>query len=295
MPVLLELEFCLIERAGIRVTPNESGEVDEEQRSPAHHRSCCMRLGDATAFNRGPDFSDPGVEFAAPTVTAPLSPLRQLARYFCSRPEVGASRRRPNADASPGIASARHDTHLTAGSDEQQRGSGRGRDGCICPAKRKTARRHGPPRRSPRYEQSSCPRSGGACTHPNPRLGSQALTSSPARRRRRTQQRTATSPPRCAFLKAIVTSAATARALRHGGSREGPLLLRRRAVVRSFPLPHPGGAVARRCCSRGSDAATSRRVIAFMRQKSARWRVRDRSACSLPVSAASSRDYVWSP
>jgi hypothetical protein len=32
-----------------------------------------------------------------------------------------------------------------------------------------------------------------------------------------------------------------------------------------------------------------------MRQKSGRWRVQDRSACSPPVSTASSRDYVWSP
>ena len=44
-----------------------------------------------------------------------------------------------------------------------------------------------------------------------------------------------------------------------------------------------------------SNAATSRRVIAFMRQNSARWPVRDRFACSLPVSTAASRDYVWSP
>jgi len=35
--------------------------------------------------------------------------------------------------------------------------------------------------------------------------------------------------------------------------------------------------------------------VAFMWQRSGRWRVRDRFACSLPVSTASSRDYGWSP
>jgi hypothetical protein len=44
-----------------------------------------------------------------------------------------------------------------------------------------------------------------------------------------------------------------------------------------------------------SDAVTSDRAIASTRQKPRRWRVRDRSACSLPVSTASSRSYVWSP
>jgi len=44
-----------------------------------------------------------------------------------------------------------------------------------------------------------------------------------------------------------------------------------------------------------SDAVTRRRAIAFTRLKSGRWRVRDRSACWLRVSVASSRDYVWSP
>jgi len=38
-----------------------------------------------------------------------------------------------------------------------------------------------------------------------------------------------------------------------------------------------------------------RPAIPFTRQKSGRRRVRDRSACSLPVSIASSRDYVRSP
>jgi hypothetical protein len=44
-----------------------------------------------------------------------------------------------------------------------------------------------------------------------------------------------------------------------------------------------------------SDAVTRRRTIAFTRQRSGRWSVRDGSACSLRVSTASSRDYVWSP
>ena len=44
-----------------------------------------------------------------------------------------------------------------------------------------------------------------------------------------------------------------------------------------------------------SDAVTRDRAIAFTRQTSGRWRVRDRSACWLPVSTASSRDYHWSP
>jgi hypothetical protein len=62
-------------------------------------------------------------------------------------------------------------------------------------------------------------------------------------------------------------------------------------------LPHPGERVASRQCSvRGITVTPSRGAgIAFTRQKSGRWRVRDRSACSLPVSTASSRDYVWSP
>lgn len=38
----------------------------------------------------------------------------------------------------------------------------------------------------------------------------------------------------------------------HGGSRESALLLQRWSSSRKLPLPHPGGAVARRrCCSRG--------------------------------------------
>jgi hypothetical protein len=46
-------------------------------------------------------------------------------------------------------------------------------------------------------------------------------------------------------------------------------------------------------CVRGIAVTPSREAgIAFTRQKSGRWRVRDRSACSLPVSTASSRDYV---
>jgi hypothetical protein len=36
-----------------------------------------------------------------------------------------------------------------------------------------------------------------------------------------------------------------------------------------------------------SDAVTRRRALASTRQKSGRWRVRDRVACSLPVSTAS--------
>jgi hypothetical protein len=44
-----------------------------------------------------------------------------------------------------------------------------------------------------------------------------------------------------------------------------------------------------------SDAVTRGRAIAFTRQTSGRSRVRARSACSLPVSTASSRDHVWSP
>ena len=51
--------------------------------------------------------------------------------------------------------------------DEEELRRGAGRDSCICPAERKTARRHGPPCRSPRYEQSGCPRSLSACKHPN--------------------------------------------------------------------------------------------------------------------------------
>jgi hypothetical protein len=39
-------------------------------------------------------------------------------RRGCFRPEGGVSRRRANADALPGIASTRLDTHLAAGSDE---------------------------------------------------------------------------------------------------------------------------------------------------------------------------------
>ena len=57
---------------------------------------------------------------------------------------------------------ARHSTL-----DEEELRRGAGRDSCICPAERKTARRHGPPCRSPRYEQSGCPRSLSACKHPN--------------------------------------------------------------------------------------------------------------------------------
>jgi hypothetical protein len=38
----------------------------------------------------------------------------------CFRPEAGAGRPRANADALPGIASTRYDTHLAAGSDELQ-------------------------------------------------------------------------------------------------------------------------------------------------------------------------------
>jgi hypothetical protein len=53
----------------------------------------------------------------------------------------------------------------------------------------------------------------------------------------------------------------------------------------------------RRCpfARHSSDAARRRRAIAFTRQKSGRWRVRGRFACSLPVGPASSRDYVSSP
>jgi hypothetical protein len=53
------------------------------------------------------------------------------------------------------------------GLDEEELRRGAGRDSCICPAERKTARRHGPPCRSPRYEQLGCPRSLSACKHPN--------------------------------------------------------------------------------------------------------------------------------
>ena len=63
--------------------------------------------------------------------------------------------------------------------------------------------------------------------------GPQALGSSPpARRRRRTHWRSATSPRRCVFLKGIVTSPATARALCHEPSSRGWLLLGQDAVVR---------------------------------------------------------------
>jgi len=44
-----------------------------------------------------------------------------------------------------------------------------------------------------------------------------------------------------------------------------------------------------------SDAVTRRRAIRIDEAESGRWRVQDRSACSLPASTASSRDYVWSP
>jgi hypothetical protein len=61
------------------------------------------------------------------------------------------------------------------------------------------------------------------------------------------------------------------------------------ALVRQAgPADHPG---SWHC----SDAVTRGRAIAFTRRGSGRSRVRGRSACSLPVSTASSRDYVWSP
>ena len=83
---------------------------------------------------------------------------------------------------------------------------------------------------------------------------------------------------------------------------------RREAIARRMPPGSSGSA----CASPGpsshrpaparrlrpwhsSDAVTSRRAIASMKQQSERGRVQDRSACSLPVSTASSRDYVWSP
>jgi len=59
-------------------------------------------------------------------------------------------------------------------------------------------------------------------------------------------------------------------------------LARRCASIR----PSPRCSLHRHC----NNAVTRRRAIAFTRQKSRRWRVRARFACSLPASTASSRD-----
>ena len=89
---------------------------------------------------------------------------------------------------------------LASVKDEQQRRRGAGQDSCICPAERKTAHRHGPRCRSPRYEQPTCP-SPLVLASIRSRRGSQALAGSPALRRRCTQRQSPTWPPRGPLLK----------------------------------------------------------------------------------------------
>ena len=61
---------------------------------------------------------------------------------------------------------------------------------------------------------------------------------------------------------------------------------------RTSSPPRPAGRLLAWHCS---NAVTRGRAIAFAGPDSGRRRVRDRSACSLPVGTASPRDYAWSP
>ena len=118
--------------------------------------------------------------------------------------------------------------------------------------------------------------------------GPQALGSSPpARRRRRTHWRSATSPRRCVFLKGIVTSPATARALCHASDHAvGAALTIASVGTATSPCERPAttqtetGALATRLRRSGSTRAApivATRAGSPMYHRS-RWSQGDRAA-----------------
>jgi hypothetical protein len=132
-------------------------------------------------------------------------------------------------------------------SDEQQRRRGAGQDICICPAERKTAGRHGPPSRLPRYEQPTYPSPLSACKHRIPPRSASAprLAGSAPGDAQSVSRRPGRRGAPCS--KGIVPSAGTGRALRHEPRSGGWRFLALEAV-----------AAARTTAPCGSSSATSR-------------------------------------
>ena len=103
--------------------------------------------------------------------------------------------------------------------DEQQRCCGGHRDRCICPAERKTARRHDPHVSLAEVEQQRCPRRPAACTDPDPAPSASArgLTGTAPAVREASADDLDAAPRRSP--RGIVRSAAIGRALCHEWDR----------------------------------------------------------------------------
>jgi len=183
--------------------------------SPSSGSSCLHRgrhagLRSGTSLLVGQPERSVTIRATSPRATS----TRVVTLPLVADPAARTSRPSPTA-AFAGDAPAPSARSISAAADEQQRRRGAGRDSCICPAERKTARRRGPPCRSPRYEQPSCQSPLSACEQPDPaavrkrsqahRLGAGGEHSGSRRPGRRAAP--------CS--KGIVTSAATRRALRH--------------------------------------------------------------------------------
>jgi hypothetical protein len=151
--------------------------------------------------------------------------------------------------------------------DEQQRCCGGRRDHCICPAERKTARRHDPPVSLAQAEQQRCPRRPGACTDadPAPSASALGLTGSAPAVREASADHLDAAPRRSP--RGIVRSAATGRALCHGSDSQVDCVVATVGDHRTVCSPQPAAA-DRRPPPRGArfPERTQRGLAAWLRR-----------------------------